>query len=84
MEKDIYEIPKTVYLRVVIAQNLKTLRKKHGITQERLAAITGINRISITRYETCQMSISLEHLLIIAKALNEEPNNILEGWEEYF
>lgn len=84
MEESIYGISKTVFLRVVIAGNLKLLRQKHGITQERLAEIAGLSRVTIAKYETCQMSISLESLLSIAKGLGEEPSTILKGWEKNF
>lgn len=76
-----YGIPSEVCLRFLIAQNLTRLRKKYEITQEALAEITGIHRVTIANYERCRNSISLNNLLIIAKALGETPNTILEGWE---
>lgn len=81
MAKATVSIPSNILLRGVISVNLKLLRKKYKVTQEELAFITGINRVSISRYESCQQSISLENLLLIAKALEVSPSALLEGWE---
>lgn len=85
MEKNFANlIPKELMLRGIIAQNLKNLRERHGLTQEELAKCSGINRVTITKYETCKMSMRLESLLTIAKALDETPDAILKGWDEVF
>ena len=81
MAEDIINIPKNIILRGIISQNLKSLRKKHGITQEELSNLTKINRVTIAKYESCESSISLNSVLIICKALNESPLVLLEGWE---
>ena len=77
-------IPKEILLRAVVSQNVKKLRKKSKMTQEELAICTGINRVTIARYERCQMSIGLDRLVAIAKALNVTPNDLLEGWEKLY
>lgn len=77
-------IPKPILLRGVIAGNLRSLRKKHNITQEKLSLLTGISRVSLSQYENCSQAISLNNLLLIANALNESPATILEGWEAAF
>ena len=85
MEEDITNsIPKEIILRGVISKNLKQLRKKCNMTQDELALCTGIDRVTITRCERCQRSMSLEKLLKIAKALEVSPNDLLEGWQQYF
>ncbi|MBQ8044151.1 MAG: helix-turn-helix transcriptional regulator [Clostridia bacterium] len=71
-------------LREVIGKNIKSFRKKHKITQEKLAELSGIHRTSITKYETAKATPTLEHLLLIAKVLNESPNSILYAWEIAF
>ena len=82
VEDIINKIPQEVLLRGVIASNMKLLREEHGITQEELATQTGINRVTITRYETSQVSVSLLNLLKISKALGVEPSALLKGWEK--
>lgn len=79
-----FEIPREILLKVVVANNLKKLRKKHGLTQDELARLTGIDRVSIAKYETCQRVMHIEKLLLIAKVLGETPNTVLEGWEEIY
>lgn len=77
-------IPKEILLRGIISKNIKNFRKARNITQEDLSRLTGISRITIARWETCQQSTSVEHLLIIANALNVSINDLLNGWEEVF
>lgn len=84
MAKDSMEILRTVLLRRIIGKNIKELRKKHNLTQEELAFITGINRTSITKYETFKAFPTLENLLIISQALKESPEALLSGWENLF
>ena len=81
MAEYIINIPENIILRGIISQNLKSLRKKHGITQEELSNLTKIHRTTIAKYENCERSISLNSVLIICKALNESPCTLLEGWE---
>ena len=83
MEKDIInQIPSEILLRSVIANNLKQLRKKHGLTQEELANISGLHRVTIAKYEKCKLSISLITLLQLAKVLGEPVAALLDGYEE--
>lgn len=79
-----FELPTEILLRAIVAKNLKKLRKNHGLTQEALAKLTGINRVTIAKYENCAMCPSLNNLLVIIKVLDETPNTILEGWEELY
>ena len=69
-------------LRGIISKNIKDLRKGQNITQEDLARMTGISRPTLARIETCRHSISVEHLAIIAKALEVSINDLLDGWED--
>ena len=82
MAEDISKtIPKEMCLKVVIAENLKSIRTMRGLTQEQLAELTGINRVTIAKCENHKFTITLRNLLKIAKALNVTPNAILKGWE---
>lgn len=49
-----------------IAQNIKFLRKKHGLTQDDMARKTGINRAQIGSYEEGRATPRLGYLQIIA------------------
>ena len=84
MQENKFELPTEILLRAIIAVNLKELRKKHGLTQTQLSQMTGIDRVSIAKYETCKSLMNMEKLLRITKSLGETPNNLLKGWEEIY
>ena len=50
-------------------QNLKRVRKAKKITQEKLAAMTGINRARLSMYEKGHQSPSVKTAYKIAQAL---------------
>jgi transcriptional regulator with XRE-family HTH domain len=54
----------------VVAERIKKIRKKKGITQEQLAERAGLNRTHLYRLETGQQSMTLRTLKIIADALS--------------
>ena len=49
---------------------IRKARKKAGITQDGLASLLGINRATVSKYESGQIEPSLSQLGEIAKALN--------------
>jgi transcriptional regulator with XRE-family HTH domain len=53
----------------VVAERIKKIRKKKGITQEQLAERAGLNRTHLYRLETGRQSMTLRTLKIIADAL---------------
>lgn len=84
MAEEIGNIPRDVWIRMVIGSNIKKLRKKHMMTQVELANSSGINRTTIAKIETYKQAIILITLLTIAKALEESPDELLKGWEHFF
>lgn len=48
---------------------LREIRKNRGISQEELAAMTKINRVTIARYETGRIIPGAENLFKLASAL---------------
>ena len=50
----------------MIGDNIKSLRKKHDLTQSEFARIVGISRNSLSRYEnaTSSVSVSYTHLTL--------------------
>ncbi|WP_036698025.1 helix-turn-helix domain-containing protein, partial [Paenibacillus taiwanensis] len=50
--------------------NIKTIRKKRGLTQSELAEVTDLSRSYIADIERDRYSPSIETLLAIANALN--------------
>ena len=50
--------------------NIKTVRKDKGYTQEQLAVISGVGRVTIARIETGACKPSLETLYRLSSALS--------------
>lgn len=50
-------------------ENLKVIRKQKGMTQATLSAFSGVNRVSIAKYETNKAEPSLETAVKLADAL---------------
>lgn len=57
-------------VKKIIADNLTTLRKKHGYTQNELAEMLNYSDNTISRWEHAEITPSLETLEIIAKIYN--------------
>lgn len=58
--------------------DIKELRLKAGISQESLAAATGVSRISIVRYENGERIPSLDVAARIAKVLDCKTDDLLK------
>lgn len=67
-------------LKILLATNLRTVRKERGITQEELAKITCIDRSQIAKYESGERLMGIDKLLCIAKTLKVSPSAILKDW----
>lgn len=65
---------------IQLGLNISYYRKLKGYTQEELAELSGISRSHISAIEAPNIvhNISLEVLFNIAKALETEPNKLLE------
>lgn len=50
-------------------ENLKALREEKGMTQEQLASMARIHRVTIARYELGEISPTLESAQRLAEAL---------------
>ncbi len=57
-----------------LAEKIKQLRKKHGISQKELAAKLNMNAQTVSRWERGSTIPSAESLLMIAKYLNVSPD----------
>jgi transcriptional regulator with XRE-family HTH domain len=59
-------------------KKLKKLRKERGLSQEKLAEITGLHRTYISDIERGARSISLKNIEIIAQALEVKIYELFE------
>jgi transcriptional regulator with XRE-family HTH domain len=62
----------------MIGNKIKEVREEKGISQYRLAQLTGINRSTINRYENGLIQkVSFDNLLKICEALEVDIKNII-------
>lgn len=57
---------------------IKEIREAAGMSQESLAAASGVSRVSIARYETGERVPSLEIAARIARALNCKIDDLMK------
>lgn len=57
----------------MLGEKIKSRRKILGMSQKRLAEISGIGQSSISRYETGDGGITLDYILKLAKVLECSP-----------
>ena len=55
--------------RRVIGDRIRAERKRQKITQERLGELAGLDRKTVNRIEQATHATSIDHLLLIADAL---------------
>jgi transcriptional regulator with XRE-family HTH domain len=63
----------------ILGSNIKTIRKEQKLSQEKLAEFSSLHRTYIGSIERGERNVSLENIVLIAQALNTEPNKLLEG-----
>lgn len=68
-----------VEMAIIIAKNLKRIRKETGLTQTEVAELANIHRVTYTRYETGKLNISVHHLVKVAFVLNVTVDEVLSG-----
>lgn len=59
--------------------SLRAARKAAGLTQDDLAKKIGVNRATLSKYESGAISPDLNQLCIIAAALGISPSSLLDG-----
>ena len=60
-----------------IAESLKLLRRRKGLTQEDLARLLGVSRITVARWESGQRFPTTEQLMKLSKVLEVSPEELL-------
>lgn len=67
-----------LYLRKILSTNIRNLRAKYHLTQERLAENAEISLPYLSDIEHCKTWVSDKTLMKLAKALHTEPSQLLE------
>jgi transcriptional regulator with XRE-family HTH domain len=65
-------------LQKALSDNIKKYRKEKGLSQEKLALTSGVDRSYMSEIERCLANPSLDLLLKISNALDIEPSKLLE------
>lgn len=65
-------------LQLALSNNIKKYRKEQGLSQERLALMSGIDRSYMSEIERCRANLSIDLLLKISNALKMPPSKLLE------
>lgn len=60
----------------LFSKNLKFLRKKNKLSQNKLAELANVNQTTIARWENEEISPSLDNILDVADALNISVANL--------
>ena len=63
----------------MMVAKLRQIRKARGMTQDQLAKATGINRVTIAKYETMKIDPRLEQAERLAAALGVTVNELING-----
>ena len=66
----------------VLAERLKGLRKKAGITQSELAYLIGVHETTIRRWESGKVTPRMDEIKKLAQALNVTDDELLNGKQE--
>lgn len=67
---------------VLVGESVKIIRKLQGLTQNELAALTGIPQSTLSAIEHDQINLGIERAKILAKALKCHPAVLVfPGWD---
>lgn len=66
---------------VALGAELRGLRSKRGLTQDQLAAVTGLSKRTIVRIEGGVRPMSIDQLFKIAQALKVKPSVLVDAAE---
>lgn len=65
-----------------LSENIKRLRKEAKMTQDDLADEAGVNRVTLSKYESGEVAPGAKVIMRLAAALHVRPD-VLLGTEEY-
>ena len=74
---------KCVTNKISFGRRVKTLRVYRGLNQEELAKLCGLHRTAISRIESGEVSVRIDSIFKIAKALKIKTYQLFQD-EEFF
>lgn len=69
-------------IKTILGSNIKILRQKNQLSQEKLAEKASLHRTYIGAIERGERNVSLENIALIAKVLKVEPYELLKEENE--
>ena len=60
-------------------ERVRARRQQLGISQETLAARSGLHRTYISSVELGERNVSLRNIIVLAQALEHDPGKLVEG-----
>ncbi len=66
---------------LIFGSHLRKIREEKKYSQEELASISGLHRTYVGSVERGERNISLNNILILAKALNCHPSKLFECFD---
>ena len=66
-------------LSIIVGENLRTLRRKHGLSLEQLAHLSGVSRAMLGQIETGKSAPTINLLARIAGALNVSVSSLISS-----
>ncbi len=67
-----------IYLRRILARNVRSLRKARGMNQEELAADAYLTQAQVSKIEAARLNVRLDILQRLASALGVRPAELLD------
>jgi transcriptional regulator with XRE-family HTH domain len=68
----------------VLGSTIREIRRQKGLSQEKLADLTGLHRTYIGGIERGERNVALMNILYIAKALNVTPGDLLVKFDKIY
>ena len=61
-----------------LGSNIRTIRTEHGITQQKLALMTGVSRSNLWKIENGTADVGIDVLIRIARALDMPVRDLIQ------
>jgi len=65
-------------IKVLFGQRLREIREQKGLSQERLAALAGLNRTYISKIERGERTVSIKTVAALAQGLEVEAKDLFD------
>lgn len=79
MQIDIVGIVNNQILAKQLGANVRKFRENLGLSQEELAERCGLHRTYVGSVERGERNVSLENIVLLARAVNQSPMALMDG-----